>query len=81
MSLVLLPFKGVIMHHLSSNSSAKPAFGPLFSVPAIGWAGTKFIFFLIKLSTSEIEDSFADPTSVTMASLVRCGDIFLKILL
>jgi hypothetical protein len=62
---------GVIMACLFKNNSAKPESTPVFSVPAIGCAGTKFCMISgVKcLSANWIVGSFNEPASVMMQSL------------
>ena len=55
---------GVITHQCPSNKVSKPASGPDFSVPAIGWAGTKFIFSGNTEDKPSITLFLTDPTSV-----------------
>ena len=64
------------MHHLSSNNSANPALGPLFSVPAIGWAGIKISSLLKRGIISLIVYSFAEPTSEIIVPFDMWGIIF-----
>ena len=66
---------GVKIHHLPLKSSAKPASGPDFSVPAIGWPGTKKTS-LGKIGKIEsIRCFFTEPTSVIIVPLLRKGAI------
>ena len=59
------------IHHLFSNNSAKPDWGPLYSVPAIGWEAIQV--------TSERLDSLiilfisflAEPVSVKIDPFLR----------
>ena len=59
------------MHHLFLNKSAKPDSGPLFSVPATGWAGIHIVFLLITPLTTFFAKIFAEPTSVKIHSLFK----------
>ena len=61
---------GVNMHQRPLNKVAKPASGPLFSVPATGWAG----IMIASGSTAESASAtlcLHDPTSLTIASADR----------
>ena len=65
------------MHQRLTNSSAKPASGPEYSVPATGWAGTKCTFFGRCGPMSRTMEPLTEPTSDTVASGARCGPIAL----
>src|SRR5919197_858046 len=66
---------GVRMHQRSTNSSAKPASGPEFSVPATGWAGTKCTPAGMCGDMSRTIMPFTEPTSETIVPGARCGAI------
>ena len=70
-----VPGVGVSTHHRLRKSSAKPASGPEFSVPAMGWPGTKWTPSGRCGSTTRITDVFTDPTSVTTAPGRSAGAI------
>ena len=57
------------------TTSANPASGPEYSVPAIGCAGTKCTPAGTSGPTSRITDCLVDPTSVSTAPGARCGAI------
>ena len=61
---------GVKMHHRPLKSVAKPASGPLFSVPATGWAGMMVAFGSTAASASTTL-CLHDPTSLTTAPMGR----------
>ena len=63
------------MHQRLSNSSAKPASGPEYSVPATGCAGTNCTPFGRWGCTWATTDALTEPTSETMApGLSAAGD-------
>ena len=68
-----VPGGGVTNAQRPSNSSAKPASGPEYSVPAIGWAGTKCTPSGTSGPTSRITDCLVEPTSVRIAPGARHG--------
>ena len=70
-----LPAIGVIRHQRLSNSCAKPAPGPEFSVPARGWAGTKWTPPGRPGSTASITARLTDPTSDKVAPGLSRGAI------
>ena len=57
------------MHQRSLNSVAKPASGPLYSVPAMGCAGTKITPPFKCFSTALIVLDLTEPTSERIARL------------
>ena len=67
MSFFFTLLSGVKIHHPFLNKPLKPDSGPDFSVPAIGWPGTKLISFGIILLTLFITSFLTDPTSVIIA--------------
>ena len=67
------PSGGVRMHQRLTNSSAKPASGPEYSVPATGCAGTKCTLFGRCGAMSRTTAPLTEPTSETMAPGARCG--------
>ena len=68
---------GVRMHQRLTNSSAKPASGPEYSVPATGCAGTKCTPAGICGAISRSTAPLTEPTSETIAPGSRCGPISL----
>ena len=66
---------GVRMHQRLTNSSAKPASGPAFSVPATGCAGTKCTPAGMWGDISFTTAPLTEPTSDTTAPGARCGPI------
>ena len=63
------------MHQRLTNSSAKPASGPEFSVPATGCAGTKCTPAGMWGDISFTTAPLTEPTSETTAPGARCGPI------
>ena len=72
-----VPSSGVRMHQRPSNRLSKPASGPDFSVPAMGWAGTKGTPSGRLGTTASITACFTEPTSVTIWPAARAGAIAL----
>ena len=69
------PGRGVSRHQRCSNRAAKPASGPEYSVPAMGWPGTKWTWDGRWGAMAAITASLTEPTSVTIAPGARCGPI------
>ena len=68
-----VPGGGVIRNQRPSNSVSKPASGPVFSVPAIGWPGTKWTPSGKCGVTESSAAPLTEPTSETMAPGDRLG--------
>src|SRR5271154_6558605 len=73
------PSGGVRMHQRPTNSSAKPASGPEYSVPATGCAGTKCTPSGRCGPMSRTMAPLTEPTSETVAPGLSCGAISLAI--
>src|SRR5262245_36447388 len=63
------------MHQRFTNNSANPASGPECSVPATGWAGTRWMPAGTWGAMSRSTADLTEPTSDRIAPRARCGPI------
>ena len=59
------------MHHLFSNNSAKPDWGPLYSVPAIGWEAIQVTSERLESLIVLLISFLAEPVSVKIEPFLR----------